>query len=152
MTTISNDEIWTSQSSCTIALSNTTGNLIVFLDFQGDPYACFLMSLMFWDNIVVWIFDFYSLFLLEFQWNSYLYIHMSLMVRDEFLSELLKLLILELSCHFTVIYWKAVTVIWSKKKCLIPVQLEYIQSLHFRIYSFNELQKRYTLRICLLSC
>lgn len=52
------------------------------------------------------------------------------MVQDEFLSELLNLLlVLESSCHFDLIYWKIVSVIQEKKKkYLIPAQLEYIQS------------------------
>lgn len=83
---------------------------------------------------------FFSIAIPYFYWNSseiltHLFgcLQWSKMI---FLSELLNLLlVLELSHHFYLIYWKAVSVI-QPKKVFNPVQLKYIQSVLLRIYAF----------------
>lgn len=81
---------------------------------------------------------------------------MSLMVQDEFLYELLTLFsVLELFCHFNLIYCKAVLVIQPKKVFnTSPIRIytvSTVQNTHLYAVLMNH-KNYHALRISLLSC
>jgi len=80
---------------------------------------------------------------------------MSLTVQDEFLYELLNLwLVLELSCHFNLTYWKAVSVVQPKKGFnTSPIRMHTVSTVQNTcLYAVLMSNKNYhALRICLLS-